>query len=330
MAAQLSVIIPTYKRPKLLARAIASAIEVYRGFDIEILVVPNGQDNSWKPIAEANQQNSRVRWLPLSISNASAARNHGLENARGKYLRFLDDDDFLLTDAAEQLVLIEKKNLDICSAPLVDVSPDGSLEDINSLPDTQDFVSAAIGCEKVSLTQGSIFRASFAKAVRWREDVDLYDDYHWILNLAAAREVSWAKTLTPVCAYVQHQGSRLSRVRRTGKNSRSLVNAILHLRACLLQDERMTTERNRALATALLTHAHSAFPASPVFLSATIKKAIVMSPEAYPLQPIFQSHPWLTKHLLSAEWISLPPRYLTRAYRRTIWELGRLRERFRN
>lgn len=326
----LSIIIPTYKRPKLLARAIASAVEVYKGFDIEILVVPNGKDNSWKSIAEANQQTSHIRWLPLSTSNASAARNHGLENARGKYLRFLDDDDYLLPAAADQLTLVEKENIDICSAPLVSVTPAGYSVATNNVPDTNDFVSAAICCEKVSLTQGSIFRASIAKKVKWREDIVLYDDYYWILNFAVTREASWVKLTTPVCAYVQHQGSRLSRVKRTGENLRSLVSEIFHLRNHLLQNERMTKERNDALATALLTHAHSAFPASPFFLSGVIRKAIAMSPEAYPLQPIFQSYPWLTKHLLNIEWTLLPLRYLTRGYRRALWELGRIRERFSN
>lgn len=326
----LSIIIPTHKRSKLLARAIASAVEVHKGLDIEILVVPNGKDDTWKELAESHRQDARIHWLPLPEGNASAARNHGLVNACGKYLRFLDDDDYLLPAAAEQLALIEEHNLDICSAPLVDVSIDGHQESINSLPDTCDFVTATIRCAKVSLTQGSIFRSNFAKIVKWREDVDLYDDYHWILNLAATREATWARSDTPVCAYVQHQGTRLSRVVRTGKNSRNLVNAIFNLRTCLLQSGRMTTERNHAIATALLTHAHSAFPACPFFLSATIRQATALAPDACPLQPIFQSFPWLTKHLVGIEWTLLAPRYLTRTYRRAIWSLGRLLERFKN
>lgn len=323
----LSVVIPTHKRPHLVARAIASVIDTCKEFDVEILVVPNGPDNGWKAVAERHAHDPRIRWYHLPAGNACAARNHGLTNARGKYVRFLDDDDYLLPAAADQLRHAEQHDLDICSAPLQNISANGDPESVIALPGTLDFVTAAALSARVSLTQGSVFKRDVIKHHRWRVDADLYDDYLWMLELAAMREAKWAQTPAAACAYVQHDGKRLSRIRRSGRNSRTLVTALRQLHQQLLQQGRSSQERTAAVATALLTHAHSAFPASPLFLGSVIRQATAISPDAKPLHPIFGTHPWLAEHLLVVEWIMLPFRYLTRGYRRVLWLTGKLLER---
>lgn len=327
----LSIIIPTHRRPHLLTRAIASAVQVHAGLDIEVLVIPNGPDSSWKAVAEQHQHDPRIRWHYLPTGNACAARNHGLATARGQYLRFLDDDDYLLPAAADQLDLTDKKQLDVCSAPLENTTSDGVSEGAIPLPATQDFTVATIhSIVGVSLTQGSLFRRAFIQDLRWREDVTLYDDYFWMLDLAAAQEAIWMQTAAPVCSYVQHHGARLSRVRRSGQNSRYLVNVLLQLEQQLCAQGRQSSERKNAIATALLTHAHSAFPASPAFLSKIIQQAFAISSTAKPLQPIFETYPWLARHLLAVEWATLLPRYLSRGYRRATWLAGALLDRFDN
>lgn len=320
----LSIVIPTHRRPEQVARAIASAIEVHAGLDIEVLVVPNGDDDSWETVAERYGHDSRIRWLYFPTGNASAARNHGISHAQGEYVRFLDDDDHLLPAAADQLHLANLLNLDVCSAPLESIGPNGRCQGPITLPATDDFVVAAIRSVTISLTQGSIFRRKCIQDTPWREDVDLYDDYLWMLDLVGAGEASWTQTEAPVCAYVQHHGPRLSRIRRSGRNSRVLMSALLQTLEILKSQERITLERNSAIATAVLTQAHSAFPASPLYLSAMIRRATAIAEEARPLQPIFNAYPWLAKHPLALEWSMLAPRYVSRSYRRAIWSLGRM------
>ena len=323
----LSIVIPTHRRPRLVARAIASALNIYKHVDLEILVIPNGEDDTWQDVANHHAQDSRIQWLYLPTGNACSARNHGLTKAQGTYLRFLDDDDYLLPAATEQLALIEHKGLDACSAPLEQSSLDGIHKHSIKLPSTDDFVAAAIHSATVSLTQGSIFRTERIRRIRWREDVDLYDDYLWMLDIVIAGDMAWKQTSEPVCAYVQHDGVRLSRIRRSNRNSRILVEALLHAHHELQAQGRLNPRRNEAVAAALLTHAHSAFPASPVYLGQTIRKAKAIAPDAIPLQPIFERHPWLVRHLLPIEWIALAPRYVTRGYRRASWLMGRMLER---
>ncbi|MDI3489246.1 MAG: hypothetical protein PWP11_523 [Thauera sp.] len=329
MTPLLSVIIPTCSRPKFLGRAISSVLDTALDLDIEIMVVPNGEDDAWRVVADDFKSDPRVRWLPLQAANACAARNHGLENSIGKYVRFLDDDDYLLPAAGHQLKFIEGYNLDLCSAPLVSTAINGQHLQTFILPKSADFVAAALLSISISgFTQGTIFRRALIAELRWCEERTLYDDYFWMLDVAASRELRWQQTAEAVATYVQHDGARLSRIRRSGVNSRPLVDAILRLHRQLESTGRYTRERASAVATALLSHAHSAFPASPAYLGSVVRKAIAIDPEAKPLHPLFKEHPWLARHLLTAEWAMLPARYLTRGYRRAVWSVGELASRF--
>src|SRR5690606_33579080 len=117
-----SVIIPTYGRPTFLKRAIDSARESEDSSLVEVVVVPNGPDESWRRVAEQFKDAENVRFLPIATAHANAARNYGLLNAKGSYVRFLDDDDYLFPSAAHiQVEYLEKTGADVCSGLLLNV-----------------------------------------------------------------------------------------------------------------------------------------------------------------------------------------------------------------
>lgn len=90
MPPRFSVIIPTRDRPTLLRDAILSALGQSTA-DLEVIVVDDG--SSCTPILP---DDPRVRLTRLHAKQgASAARNRGIDVARGQYLCFLDDDDIL-------------------------------------------------------------------------------------------------------------------------------------------------------------------------------------------------------------------------------------------
>ena len=94
-----STVIPTIGRPEL-ARAVRSVLEQNLTIDdFEVIVV----NDSGRPLPEADWQYSeRVRVLNTNQRERSVARNAGSAIAKGKYLHFLDDDDWLLPDALEK------------------------------------------------------------------------------------------------------------------------------------------------------------------------------------------------------------------------------------
>jgi glycosyltransferase involved in cell wall biosynthesis len=82
-----SVIIPTYRRPELLAEAVASVLAQTRS-DWECVVVDDGGGLAIDP------PDPRVRVLTRPRAGGpAAARNTGVAAARGRWLTFLDDDD---------------------------------------------------------------------------------------------------------------------------------------------------------------------------------------------------------------------------------------------
>lgn len=95
-----STIIPTVGRPTL-ARAVESVLsQTFAADDFEIIVV----NDSGQPLPQADWQRSeRVQVINTQRRERSVARNTGAAVARGRYLHFLDDDDWLFPDAWQHL-----------------------------------------------------------------------------------------------------------------------------------------------------------------------------------------------------------------------------------
>ena len=86
----ISVIIPCYNRQDLIGEAIESALQ---GPSVEVIVVDDGStDQSWEVVRSFG---ARITATQIENSGPAAARNRGLELARGRHVRFLDSDDRL-------------------------------------------------------------------------------------------------------------------------------------------------------------------------------------------------------------------------------------------
>ena len=95
-----TVIIPTSNRPHYLPRAVDSALAGMKSGDVEVIVVPNGPDESWRDVLRPYKSDKFVRVVRVKGANANIARNAGLAKARGEFVRFLDDDDYLIPEGA--------------------------------------------------------------------------------------------------------------------------------------------------------------------------------------------------------------------------------------
>lgn len=86
-----SVIIPTWNRAGLIERAVASVLSQTFA-DLELIVVDDGSDDGTRAILQSITD-PRLRVLFRPHRGVSAARNTGLEKARGPFVAFLDSDD---------------------------------------------------------------------------------------------------------------------------------------------------------------------------------------------------------------------------------------------
>lgn len=101
MRPQISIVIPCFNAAPFLGEALASAVAQRQSVDAEIIVVDDGSTDGSAAIV---RQCSSVRLLQSSNQGVSAARNRGIEVARGKWIKFLDADDLLCEGALARQV----------------------------------------------------------------------------------------------------------------------------------------------------------------------------------------------------------------------------------
>ena len=100
---RVSVIVPIYNVKAYLKECLDS-LERQTLNGIEVIMVNDGStDGSELIAAEYSERNPNFRLLNRENGGLSAARNTGLESAQGKYVYFLDSDDFLADNAMELL-----------------------------------------------------------------------------------------------------------------------------------------------------------------------------------------------------------------------------------
>lgn len=103
---KISVIIPFYNCEKYISECIFS-VQEQTIKDIEIICINDGSlDNSQKIIETIARSDSRLISLQQENLGAGAARNRGLFKASGKYLLFLDSDDFFEKNYFEKMLTI--------------------------------------------------------------------------------------------------------------------------------------------------------------------------------------------------------------------------------
>jgi len=123
-----SVVIPTYNRCDYLQQAVTSVLaQSYSNF--EVIVVDDGSTDGTATVV-ADIGDTRVCYLYQANAGRSAARNRGVEAARGIYLAFLDDDDLYLPDKlVHQVAFLETNpDVDLVSAGVQFIDEHGALQ----------------------------------------------------------------------------------------------------------------------------------------------------------------------------------------------------------
>lgn len=89
-----SIILPTHNGEDRISRAIDSVL-TQEFTDYELIVVCDACTDNTQKIMETIQD-PRIRIVSVNVRRDGLARNAGLDIARGKWILFLDDDDWLL------------------------------------------------------------------------------------------------------------------------------------------------------------------------------------------------------------------------------------------
>lgn len=142
---KLSVIIPVYNVEKYITKCLESILDQgLENPDYEIIIVNDGStDSSLRIVESYAESNTHIKIFNKENGGAGSARNYGMDCAKGKYIYFIDPDDFLLPNSLKALVeTSEQHSLDILTFMSKSYS-DTSLKD-KSLFESKDF-SASFG-----------------------------------------------------------------------------------------------------------------------------------------------------------------------------------------
>ncbi len=96
MLPKISVVIPVYNAARYLKRCLNSVLAQQYDGELELICVNDGSTgDSEKILHEFAQKNSNIKIINQSNKGAAAARNAGMDAASGKYVSFVDADDYL-------------------------------------------------------------------------------------------------------------------------------------------------------------------------------------------------------------------------------------------
>jgi len=106
-----SVIIPVYNLEMYIERCINS-VRIQSIESIEIVIIDDGSvDNSDQIIKRLNLEDERIIYFRQENNGVSSARNKGIEVAKGKYITFVDGDDYINPFMLEELISKAEKDL---------------------------------------------------------------------------------------------------------------------------------------------------------------------------------------------------------------------------
>ena len=110
----LSIIIPVYNAEKNLNKCIDSIIGQTLK-DIEIIIIDDGSiDNSWRIVESYIKKYENIIGIKQKNSGPARARNLGISKAKGKYIGFVDSDDYIEETMYETLYnLVKNKNIQV-------------------------------------------------------------------------------------------------------------------------------------------------------------------------------------------------------------------------
>jgi len=174
-----SIVIPTYNRLWCLPRAIESCKNTL--CLTELIVVDDGSnDGTWEWL----QQQSGIKSFYKKNQGQTYAINHGVTHATGKYIRFLDSDDFLTEGIIDkQFLAAEAQQADLVYSG-IDIYDDAT-KTITKCPELKpwdDFLEVQLGAGYGSHFLAMLFKTEWVKKVPRRPDFAFREDRMFLLE----------------------------------------------------------------------------------------------------------------------------------------------------
>ena len=211
---EVTVVIPTRNRWQLLERTLDSALR-QNGVTLEVIVVDDGSTDE-TPERLAEPPDERVRVIRHASSRGvAAARNVAIEQARGEWLAFLDDDDLWSPEKLRvQIAAAQARQAVWAYSSAVIVDEHLAVKDLIDAPPPERLIERVLPYNPIPAGASNVVaRRDVVREVGgYDESLSQLADWDLWIRLAAAGEA--AACPEPLIAYVQHSGAMLLADRR--------------------------------------------------------------------------------------------------------------------
>lgn len=193
MGPELSIIVPVYNSEKYLDRCINSIL-AQTFTDFEVILVDDGSiDQSGKICDKYAQKDCRIIVIHQDNRGVSAARNVGLKIAKGRYITFVDSDDYIEEEMYQKMItILENDSVDlvICGFQYIDnnnriVKNNMSLEKGKQKLEKRELLLHTVGLRNrmyFGVLWNKVFKRSVVNGEKFEEKISFFEDWLFLLS----------------------------------------------------------------------------------------------------------------------------------------------------
>ena len=188
---KISIIIPIYNSQDTIKRCIDSIInQTYKNIEI-LLIDNNSTDTSNIIINNYCKKDKRIIYFKEEKQGVSYARNLGIKKSKGKYIMFVDADDYLEKDAIENMInLLNIKKCDLIRAfynteiNTYDKRPKYKLNKLYNKKEIQNYIIPNIINQNIgSYIWLLLIKKELLKGIKFNEKLFIHQDIYFYLEL---------------------------------------------------------------------------------------------------------------------------------------------------
>ena len=233
MRPMVSIIVPIYNAEQYLRRCVDSILN-QEYTDYELLLVNDGSTDASGDICEEyGDRDPRVIVIQKENTGVSDSRNRALDRARGKYLQFLDSDDWITPDATRLFVrAAEEYGCDMVISDFYRVvgerlSPKGDIEEEGVL--TREEFAAHMMENPADFYYGVLWNKLYRRDIVEEHNLRMDTDISWCEDFMFNLEyIRYAKVFyalhAPIYYYVKRKGSLASQGINISKTVKMKLN----------------------------------------------------------------------------------------------------------
>lgn len=222
----ISIVIPVYNCEKTIEKCINSVLmQTYKNFEL-ILVNDGSNDNSKEICQKFCLKYNNIYFIDQKNNGVSKARNRGIEKSKGKFILFLDSDDYIDKNVLELMVKNYKKNslikLNYCI-----VNNNKKMYKKFDSYDSNIFMEKIITGEIDAYIWGTLFEKKILNKIRFNEELCYLEDLLFQLEyIQFVKKVYYIGNVDSCYNYVINNSSITSNNKNFIKKIDSVYNSL--------------------------------------------------------------------------------------------------------